>query len=86
MFLRIRKSDWAGSSFALHSLPIEGQIVSLNSVVVKKLGFSISISIEGRTLTEREVIFIALSNKGITFLTKAFLSNFSKIFDIPFKN
>lgn len=74
------KSDCAGSSLALQSLLIDGQIYSLNSVVVKKFYLSITLSMLGKTFTESYGIFIASNIKGITFLTSAFLSNFSNIF------
>lgn len=84
--MRIKKSDCAGSSLALHSLDIYGHMHSLNSVVVKKLGFSIIAKILGRTLTDKAGNFIESNSKGITFLTNDFLSNFSRILVIPFKN
>lgn len=86
VFLRIKNSDWAGNSLALHNFPIEGHIASLNSDVVRKFYFSIIAKTLGRTFTDNYGTFIVSSNRGITFFTKAFLSNFSRILVIPFKN
>ncbi len=86
VFFRIKNSDYAGNSLALQSFYTFGQMYSLNSVVVKKLGLSIIAKIFGRTFTESWIIFIWSSSKGITFLSSAFLSNFSRILVIPCKN
>jgi hypothetical protein len=52
VFFRMRKSDCAGSSFALQSFCTLGQMISRNSVVVRKFYRSMTSRMLGRTFTE----------------------------------
>ena len=85
-FFKSKNRDYAGSSLPLQSLIMDGQTYSLNSVVVRKLSFSIIFIIAGSTFTDREGTFNVSNSNGIIFFTKDFLSNFSRIRDIPFRN